>query len=143
MLFIKKVWNNDDYNRIGFGRRSWIHGRGYRSGLRSGRYRVSLMDVESKALDSAIQTIGSSVNRLCTKGVVKEPLQDVMDRIAGVSDLSSVAEANWVIESVFEKEELKRDLFQELDRKAPPETLLATNTSSGPDLTDRRVIAPS
>jgi 3-hydroxybutyryl-CoA dehydrogenase len=95
-------------------------------------YRVSLMDVESRAMDKALRAISSSVERLHEKGVVKEPPRDVIDRITGVYDLSPAADANWVIECVFEKEELKKELFHELERHVPPETPLATNTSSVP-----------
>lgn len=95
-------------------------------------YRVSLMDVKSKAIDKALGTISSSIERLHKKGVLKEPPQDVIGRISAVSDLSSAVEADWVIESVFEKEDLKKDLFQELERHALPDTPLATNTSSVP-----------
>ena len=95
-------------------------------------YRVSLMDEQLPALHKAIVAISSSIERLCNKGVLKEAPQDVICRIAGVSDLSAASEASWVIESVFEREELKKELFQELDRRAPKETPLATNTSSVP-----------
>jgi 3-hydroxybutyryl-CoA dehydrogenase len=95
-------------------------------------YRVSLMDVESRATDKALRTIASSIERLCEKGVVKEPPQIVIDRVTAVSDLSPAADADWVIECVLEKEELKKDLFRELESHALPETPLATNTSSVP-----------
>jgi 3-hydroxybutyryl-CoA dehydrogenase len=39
---------------------------------------------------------------------------------------------DWVIEAAFEAEELKRGIFQELDRISRPDTPLATNTSSIP-----------
>jgi 3-hydroxybutyryl-CoA dehydrogenase len=95
-------------------------------------YRVSLMDVTSHAREKALHAISASIRRLCDKGHVKEPAQDVIDRMAGVSDLSVAAQADWVIESVFEKEDLKKDIFRELERHARPETPLATNTSSLP-----------
>lgn len=95
-------------------------------------YYVSLMDLDSRATDKALRTIASSVERLGQKDVVKEPPQKVIDRIAPVSDFSSAADAYWVIECVLEKEELKKELFSELERHVPPETTLATNTSSVP-----------
>lgn len=95
-------------------------------------YRVSLMDVESGVIDKALGTISCSIARLREKGLLTEPPENVIGRIRVVSDLSSAAHADWVIECVFEKEDLKKELFRELERRAAPETPLATNTSSVP-----------
>jgi 3-hydroxybutyryl-CoA dehydrogenase len=46
--------------------------------------------------------------------------------------LKSAADANWVIEAALEVEDLKHEIFQELDRVAPLKTPLASNTSSIP-----------
>jgi 3-hydroxybutyryl-CoA dehydrogenase len=49
-----------------------------------------------------------------------------------VRDLSKASEVDWVIEAALEEEDLKRSIFQKLDRISRPETPLATNTSSIP-----------
>jgi 3-hydroxybutyryl-CoA dehydrogenase len=56
----------------------------------------------------------------------------VLARISPEKDLSKASEVDWVIEAALEEEDLKRSIFQELDRISGPETLLATNTSSIP-----------
>jgi 3-hydroxybutyryl-CoA dehydrogenase len=95
-------------------------------------YRVHLMDVEREALDRAIGEIHWSVEKLSTKGIIKDPPQTVLERITTVEDLKSAKDVNWVIEAALEVEDLKHEIFQELDRLAPVETPLATNTSSIP-----------
>ena len=49
-----------------------------------------------------------------------------------VNDLSIADQCQWVIEAVFEDEELKKQLFKDLDGRCKPETILASNTSSIP-----------
>jgi 3-hydroxybutyryl-CoA dehydrogenase len=72
------------------------------------------------------------VEKLAAKGLLKESSEKVLARISPEKDLSSASEVDWVIEAALEVEELKRGIFQELDRISQPETPLATNTSSIP-----------
>jgi 3-hydroxybutyryl-CoA dehydrogenase len=83
-------------------------------------------------MDRALKNIRWSVEKLATKGLLKEPSEEVISRISAEKDLSSASKADWVIEAVLEVEALKCELFQELDRISKPETPLATNTSSIP-----------
>ncbi len=93
---------------------------------------VSLMDVNRPALDKALQGIGWSLNKLASKGLLKEPPQTVGQRIGMATDLEKSATADWVIESALEDEPLKLEIFRELDQLTPAFTPLATNTSSIP-----------
>jgi len=95
-------------------------------------YQVHLMDIQSVITDRALKEIRWSVEKLATKGLLKEPSQKVLERIVPKKDLLSASEADWVIEAAFEDEKLKRDIFKELDQISRPETPLATNTSSIP-----------
>ena len=95
-------------------------------------YRVHLMDVKREALGKAINEIQWSVEKLSTKGIIKESPQTVLERITTVEDLKSAKDVNWVIEAALEVEDLKHEIFQELDRLVPVETPLATTTSSIP-----------
>jgi 3-hydroxybutyryl-CoA dehydrogenase len=90
------------------------------------------MDIQTAITDRALRDIRWSVEKLEAKGLLREPSQKVLARISPEKDLSRAAEADWVIEAVLEVEELKRGIFQELDRISRPETPLATNTSSIP-----------
>ncbi len=95
-------------------------------------YQVYLMDIQTEIVDRALKDIRWSLEKLADKGLLKEPSEKVLVRISPEKDLSSAAEVDWVIEAVLEEEQLKRDIFQELDRISQPETPLATNTSSIP-----------
>lgn len=95
-------------------------------------YRVHLMDVRREALEKAISGIHWSVEKLSTKGIIKESPQTIFERITLEEDLKGASDADWVIEAALEVEDLKHEIFQELDRLAPMETPLATNTSSIP-----------
>mgnify|MGYP003693830571 CR=1 FL=1 len=55
---------------------------------------------------------------------------DVLRRIHGGTALDAARRCEVVIEAVSEDTELKRRVFQQLDGLAPPETILASNTSS-------------
>ena len=95
-------------------------------------YQVHLMDIEATVTDKAFRDIRWSVEKLASKGLLRDPSQKVLARISPEKDLSSASGVDWVIEAVVEVEELKRGIFQELDRISRPETPLATNTSSIP-----------
>jgi len=95
-------------------------------------YQVHLMDIQTEITDRALRDIRWSVEKLATKGLLREPSQEVLARISPEKDLSSASEVDWVIEAALEMEELKCGIFQELDRISRPETPLATNTSSIP-----------
>lgn len=95
-------------------------------------YQVTLTDINPAALTRALDEIRWSVEKLAAKRALNESLMQVLARITTAPDLARAAQADWVIESVWEDESLKRDLFRELDRRARPETPLATNTSTIP-----------
>jgi len=95
-------------------------------------YQVHLMDIQTEITDRALRDIRWSVEKLATKGLLREPSQEVLARISPEKDLSSASEVDWVIEAALEMEELKCGIFQELDLISRPEIPLATNTSSIP-----------
>lgn len=95
-------------------------------------YQVHLMDIQAAITDRALKDIRWSVEKLAAKDLLREPPEKILARISPKKDLSSASQVDWVIEAALEVEELKRRIFQELDRISRPETPLATNTSSIP-----------
>ncbi|BEQ14633.1 3-hydroxybutyryl-CoA dehydrogenase [Desulfoferula mesophila] len=95
-------------------------------------HRVSLMDVKPAALERAMEGMRTSMDKLAAKGLIGEEPETVLARVTPVSDMHSAAQADWVLEAALELEPLKLELFAELDRLAPVETPLASNTSSIP-----------
>jgi 3-hydroxybutyryl-CoA dehydrogenase len=95
-------------------------------------YKVHLMDIKAAALDKAMGDIKWSLDKLGSKGLLKDTSKKILERIIPEHDLSSAAKVSWVIEAILEIEDLKKQIFKELDRLASPKTLLATNTSTIP-----------
>ena len=93
---------------------------------------VTLVDVVPTVLDKAMAIIGGNLDRQIKKGLLTEANKsDILARIRPVSDLQSgVAEADLVVEAATENATLKYKIFGDMDRFAPPNAILATNTSS-------------
>jgi 3-hydroxybutyryl-CoA dehydrogenase len=93
---------------------------------------VTLVDMDQAALDRALTTIGKNLDRQVKKEILTpEEKLATLGRIQGVTSVEAgVAEAQLVVEAVPEKAELKYSLFETLDAAAPPECILASNTSS-------------
>lgn len=93
---------------------------------------VFLYDIDTQALKKALMNIEWSVNKFVQKGKVKEDAPTIMGRIRTESDFSSAGTADLIIEAVFEKLDLKREIFKKLDEVSGPEALIASNTSAIP-----------
>jgi len=95
-------------------------------------YEVTLIDVEADRLDAATATIAQNLDRQIEKEVIEPAARgEALDRIATATDTAAgVAEAELIIEAVPEAQDLKAEVFGTLDRHAPDEAVLASNTSS-------------
>jgi 3-hydroxybutyryl-CoA dehydrogenase len=94
-------------------------------------YQVILRDVEQRFLDRALETIAKNLDREIKKGKLPEGSQGaVLKRLRPVTDMSATAAADFIVEAVPEKIEIKRAVLTEADRLARPEVILASNTSS-------------
>ncbi|HEY6137190.1 MAG TPA: 3-hydroxybutyryl-CoA dehydrogenase [Thermoanaerobaculia bacterium] len=92
---------------------------------------VTLIDVGDELLRRAVDTISANLQRGVDKGkMTAEEKQAVLGRINAVTGFEAAAEADIVIEAIVENLAAKISLFQKLDSLAPPECLLASNTSS-------------
>lgn len=94
--------------------------------------KVFLHDVSAEALEKALNNIAWSVGKFIEKGTLKEEKGVILGRITPVEDLKAGVDVNLAIEAVFEKMEIKQNLFKQLDRICPPRTLFASNTSAIP-----------
>jgi len=94
--------------------------------------KVLLYDINPEALKKALENIDWSVGKFIEKGKVKEDKATIISRIKTVSDYSGISEADLIIEAVFEKLELKKEIFQKIDDSSAPEALIASNTSAIP-----------
>lgn len=93
---------------------------------------VVLSDVSEEALGRARGNIAWSVEKFIHKGRLQETRDTIMDRITTTTRLDAAGDIDLAIEAVFEKIEVKEDIFQRLDNALPPDTLIASNTSAIP-----------
>jgi 3-hydroxybutyryl-CoA dehydrogenase len=93
---------------------------------------VLLYDVSKDALVNAINTIDWSVGKFIEKGKLDEDRDSIMARIRLITDFNDGKEVDLAIEAVFEKLELKQEIFHKLDKSCSPDVLLASNTSAIP-----------
>lgn len=93
-------------------------------------FRVILNDIDSAAIERGIQAISNSLERLQKKHPLPTTREAIMDRISGSNQLSDMASVELVVEAIIENEELKQELFRQLDKICPAQTILASNTSS-------------
>lgn len=96
-------------------------------------HEVVLRDVTEEALRRGLDGIRASYDRFVGKGRLSaEEAEAALARITTTTDLEAVADADLVVEAVFEKLEVKQEVFRELDRIAKEGAVLATNTSAIP-----------
>ena len=96
-------------------------------------YDVTLQDMSEGALGRGRRQIQDSLARFEAKGRISaEAREAALKRIRTVTDLDAAAEAEIVVEAVYEDLEVKRDVFRKLDKLAPQGALLATDTSAIP-----------
>lgn len=95
-------------------------------------FNVNLVDISQDALDKAIKTIASNLERQVTKGVI-----DVSAKVQTLAAIKTftqlkdaIANCDLVIEAASENENIKLNIFKELDAVCPAHCILATNTSS-------------
>jgi 3-hydroxybutyryl-CoA dehydrogenase len=93
---------------------------------------VFLNDVGQDILDKAVKNIGWSVGKFIEKGKLKETLETVMGRIQTKTGFTDAAQVDLAIEAVFEKLDLKQEIFRKLDEVCRAGTLIASNTSAIP-----------
>jgi len=90
-----------------------------------------LIDTAKAQLEKARNTIDGSLQRLVKKGTLAEDVREAtLKRISTTIDLTDAEDADVAIEAVFERLDVKREIWQKLDAVCKPETLFASNTSS-------------
>lgn len=94
---------------------------------------VTLVDINAGQLERARGIIAASLEKLESKEILPKGTRERAMACLSVSTaLDSLKDCDLVIEAVVEKEALKVDIFQQLDRICNPGTILASNTSSIP-----------
>ena len=95
-------------------------------------FNVTLCDISNEALERALKTIRTKLDRMVNKGLVsQENAELTVGRVSISTDTSrAVASADLVVEAATENFELKKKIFSQIDKATHPNCILATNTSS-------------
>ena len=92
---------------------------------------VVMTDLDQDRVDRGVGYVHTEVDKLLAKGRIS---QDKANRLKGLvsgsTDKSIFADADFVLEAVFEEMKVKQQVFAELEAIVSPECVLATNTSS-------------
>ena len=107
-------------------------GHGLAQVFAQGGYQVFLNDLSEDLLHEARGLIASNLETLSEAGLFDPAEKSAIleERIICTTDLElAVATSDLVVEAIFEDQEAKKRLFFQLDRMAPPEAILASNTS--------------
>ncbi|SOE11134.1 3-hydroxyacyl-CoA dehydrogenase [Streptomyces sp. 2323.1] len=94
---------------------------------------VVLRDVTDEALARGKGGIEASYEKFVAKGkLAASDAEQALARITTTTDMEVAAEADIVVEAVFERIDVKREIFQTLDKLVKDEAVLASNTSAIP-----------
>lgn len=90
-----------------------------------------LIDVDPGMVERGRAKIHRGIERELEKGrISKEEREQALTRLHTTTDLEALREVPFLIEAVFEEEQVKIDLFRRIDSICPPATLFSSNTSS-------------
>jgi 3-hydroxyacyl-CoA dehydrogenase/enoyl-CoA hydratase/carnithine racemase len=92
---------------------------------------VVLTDVDQSRLDAGVGHVHSEIARLAARGRLSaDAASRLTGLVSGSLDKSAFADADFVIEAVFEEMSVKQQVFAEVEAVVRPDCVLATNTSS-------------
>ncbi len=92
---------------------------------------VVMIDMKDEFVQRGLGIIKGLLEEGVKRKIFKpQQVEETLSRITGTTDFQKVADADLVIEAVFEDKKVKSDLFKKLDGICSEKTILATNTSS-------------
>ena len=92
---------------------------------------VTVVEVARDALDRGLGVVRKNYEATAAKGrLTKDDVEKRMGLIQGTTDFNAIADADLIIEAVFEEMPIKKEVFARLDKLAKANAVLATNTST-------------
>jgi len=109
-----------------------LMGHGIAQSFAVNGYEVNLLSRSKESLVRALQEIQWSLDKFVEKKEISREMAEVtLSRIRGTTDYGeAVGDADFAIEAVSEDLELKKSVFSKIDVYAPPDTIIASNTST-------------
>jgi 3-hydroxybutyryl-CoA dehydrogenase len=107
-------------------------GVGVAQNLAQAGYRVLLLDISEEILKRSREEITKNIRlqRLFSKAGNQESVDTIVERITLSTDFAPFADADFVIENVTEKWEIKKQVYAELDAVCPQHCMFAADTSA-------------
>ena len=91
---------------------------------------VTILEMNQEALDKGLGLTRKNYEASARKGRITDAqVEERMSLLSGSTDYASLAEADLVIEAVFENMDVKKTVFSKLSDTVRPDTILASNTS--------------
>ena len=91
---------------------------------------VTIVETSKEALDRGVSIMRRNYENTAKKGrLTMAEVEERMGRLTPTLDFNALADADLVIEAVFEDMDLKKSIFERLDKVAKPGAILASNTS--------------
>ena len=99
----------------------------------AGGLNVILVDISQEMLEKGKKGIAGNLEKMVAKGKMAAEEKDAaLQRILLTTDMGRLADADFVVEAATEREDLKFQIFRNIDSICKPEIILASNTSSIP-----------
>ncbi len=95
------------------------------------KYETTLIDINEDILKKAIERMRKNLKRLAEEGKIKNA-DEIISRIKASTKIDDCRDADIIIEAIPEKEDLKINLFRNIEKIAGENAIIATNTSSIP-----------
>jgi 3-hydroxybutyryl-CoA dehydrogenase len=106
-------------------------GAGIAQAFASAGLTVVLRDVSDALVASGVATIQKNLDRQVSKGTLSEiEHQAILGRVESSTDLEAVAECDLIVEAIIEQMDIKKTVFEALDKTCKAETIFVSNTSS-------------
>jgi 3-hydroxybutyryl-CoA dehydrogenase len=96
-------------------------------------WQVTLHDVDDASVRRGLAAVRASLEKFADRGGISAAdVEAALGRITPTTDLEAAADVDLAVEAVFERLEVKQDVFRALDKICRPDAVLATNTSAIP-----------
>lgn len=106
-------------------------GSGIAQILAQKKFKIVLLDTKDEFIQRGMSILKKTLNEATQRKVLSVPQMDeTLARISVTTELGDIADADLVIEAIFEDKTAKTELFRGLDSICGPDTIIATNTSN-------------
>jgi len=92
-------------------------------------YTVILNDVKKEYTDKGLDNIKNSIERLSSKGKIKDPVDVILKRFQPAISLEALKEVDMIFEVIFENMDKKKEVYEQIDQICRPEVVFCSNTS--------------